>query len=166
MKGNAATIATLAAVGALFLFAPRAKAGTGMAERLIKRTESLSLTPYQDEGGTWHAGYGHKLNGKPDFARISRSQAEQWLQQDMQAAALSVDNLVDVELTPNQRAALISFVYNLGGNAFKNSTLLKKLNNGDFSGAAGEFSRWIYVDGNRSRGLMTRREAEKRVFLS
>lgn len=161
------TLAILSAIGALFIFAPRANASANAkAERLIKTTEKLSLKPYQDEGGTWHAGWGHKLPSKPSFTQVSKSVAERWLREDIGAATLTVENLVQVPLNANQKAALVSFVYNVGGNAFKDSTLLAKLNTGDYEGAAAEFKKWVYVKGNRSTGLMTRREAEKRVFLT
>lgn len=76
---------------------------------------------------------------------------------------------VKVELTEHQETALISFIFNVGYANFLNSTLLKKLNAGDFIGAANEFSRWKYttVKGKKvlSRGLVNRRRFEREMFL-
>jgi len=163
---NASVLATLAAVGALFLFAPRANASTNLAANLIRETEDLSLTPYQDSGGNWHIGYGRLLGSKPDYDRITRQQAERWLIEDLKDDRTTVLNNVAVDLTPKQTAALTSLVYNIGPTAFRNSTLLRKLNEGNLPGAAQEFDRWIYVKGTPSSGLATRREAEKRLFTS
>lgn len=166
MKG-AGVLATLAAVGALMLFASRADAGSNLAANLIRETERLQLTPYQDDGGTWHIGYGRSFGDtRPAVESITRETAERWLQEDMATARRAVDDLVTVSLNEKQKAALISFVYNLGRGAFANSTLLRKLNAGDYSGAAAEFSRWIHVAGTPSSGLATRREAERRLFAA
>jgi lysozyme len=157
-------IAIFGGIGALLMLGS-ARAATSRAARLIRETESLSLTPYTDEGGTWHIGYGHKLDSRPPSdMRITERQAERLLREDLSKAANAVDRLVSVNLTPNQRAALISFTYNLGTGALERSTLLDKLNAGNYSGAASEFERWIHVDGRPNRGLRTRREAEKRIF--
>lgn len=60
--------------------------------------------------------------------------------------------------------ALVSFTFNLGSGNLRTSTLLKKLNNGDYAGAAGEFLRWVNTGGKRIPGLVLRREAEKTLF--
>ena len=71
-----------------------------------------------------------------------------------------------VPLNENQIDALTSFVYNVGQNAFANSTLLRKLNDGDFNGAADEFMKWIHAGGKVVQGLVNRRATEKELFLS
>jgi len=160
------TLVFAVAVGGVILFANKANASSGnaIARRLVKNTESLSLTPYMDQGGTWHVGYGHKLPGKPSYDHISQYQATQFLNGDIREAANAVDRYVKVPLTPYQRAALISFTFNLGADALKRSTLLKDVNARKMQAAATEFHRWVYVNGQRSSGLATRREAEKQVF--
>lgn len=61
---------------------------------------------------------------------------------------------------------MASFIFNVGPTAFKNSTLLKKLNNNDIKGAAGEFDRWILDNGVIKKGLINRRKEEKELFLT
>ncbi len=77
----------------------------------------------------------------------------------------AVNRLVTVPLTQNQFDALISFVFNLGIGNFRTSTLLKKLNAGDYTGAAKEFPPWVRADGKQLPGLIKRRDAEKALFL-
>lgn len=76
-----------------------------------------------------------------------------------------VDKHVTVSLSDNQRAALISFVYNVGESNFKRSTLLRKLNAGDYIGACNELPRWVYAGGKQVQGLLNRREAERLLCL-
>jgi lysozyme len=72
-----------------------------------------------------------------------------------------------VPLNNNELNALISFVYNVGINAFKASSLLRLLNSGtDKKIVAEQFDRWIYDDGVKVKGLINRRKAEKDLFVS
>ena len=68
-------------------------------------------------------------------------------------------------MNDNQKAALTSLIYNIGPTAFKNSTLLEKLNKGDIKGAADEFDVWIKYKGEDDKGLINRRAREKKEFL-
>ena len=68
-----------------------------------------------------------------------------------------------VDMTVERRAALVSFVYNVGGTKFGNSTLLKKLNAGDASGACAELSKWVYAGGVKLKGLVARRAEERQL---
>nr|WP_105693760.1 replication protein [Cronobacter dublinensis] len=67
--------------------------------------------------------------------------------------------------TATQRAAIYSFAYNVGPSAAIKSTLMKKLNDGDYVGACNELKRWIYAGGKKWRGLMSRREVEHQVCM-
>ena len=78
---------------------------------------------------------------------------------EMNVAAAAVDRLVSVPLPDTRRAALISFVYNVGSGAFERSTLRRKLNAGD-PNACDELLRWVYAGGKKLRGLERRRKAE------
>ena len=137
---------------------------------LIKHFEGLSLTPYKDQAGHNTIGYGHLIKKGEVFGDITEHEAENLLIQDMRAAENAVNRLVKVQLHQEHFDALVSFVFNVGARAFSNSTLLKKLNRKDFVGAADEFLRWnkVTVGDTRkvSRGLVRRREAERRLFLS
>ncbi|MNZ25703.1 Lysozyme RrrD [compost metagenome] len=78
-------------------------------------------------------------------------------------AIASVDRLTIRPQPDTRRAALGSFVYNVGEQAFSGSTLLRKLNAGDVSGACAELDRWVYAKGKRLRGLERRRSAERQL---
>jgi lysozyme len=71
-----------------------------------------------------------------------------------------------VPLNEYQRAALYSFTYNVGTEAFSKSTLLKKLNAGDQSGACDELRRWKLAGGKKWKGLIKRREIERSLCLA
>ena len=81
--------------------------------------------------------------------------------------AAEIKKLVNPYLNSNQLNALISFVYNVGINGFRNSTMLKLLNAGaDKQTVANEFDRWVYDNGVKVQGLVNRRIAEKKLFLT
>ena len=96
----------------------------------------------------------------------SRRTLLDWLREDLRAAERAVRHLVDVPLTQMQFDALASFVFNVGPAAFGNSTLLRLLNAGDAAGAAGQFKRWNRGADGVLPGLVTRRAAERDLFLS
>ena len=73
---------------------------------------------------------------------------------------------IKVKVTQNQFDAMVSLAYNIGTGAFLKSTLFKKVNAGDFTGAGEEFLRWNKANGKEVLGLTKRREREKQLFLS
>lgn len=137
---------------------------------LIKQFEGLRLTAYQDSVGVWSIGYGwtHPVDGKPirPGMTIKEETAERLLRTGLVGYESDVSKLVKVKLTQGQFDALVSFAYNLGARALSTSTLLQKLNAGDYTGAAGEFPRWNKAGGKVLPGLTRRREAERALFLS
>lgn len=134
------------------------------AARLIRRSEGLRLKPYRDPGGVWTIGYGHKLGSQTSFNHITKIEAERLLANDMQIAARYVDKLVKRPLTDAQRCALVDFVFNLGGGAFKRSTLLKRLNKRQDGLVPAQLLRWVRGGGMVLPGLVTRRLAEAKLF--
>lgn len=78
----------------------------------------------------------------------------------------SVSRCVKVPMTDSREAALVSFTYNIGGNAFCKSTLVRKLNSGDVVGACNELPRWNKASGIVLPGLVKRREEEKKLCLN
>ena len=135
---------------------------------LIKEAEGCRLEAYSD-GKCYAIGYGTtRIDGSPveDGMTITAEEAEEYLKQDLATAEQDVARLVKVNLTSNQHAALVSFAHNLGGTNLHNSTLLKKLNSGDYAGAADEFDKWVYSNHKVLAGLVSRREKEKSLFLS
>lgn len=135
---------------------------------LIKQYEGLRLTTYKDAVGIPTIGYGHVENPiSPGGTRtITAEDAEQILREDLQRFEHDVNNMLTVEVTQNQFDALVSFAFNLGPANLKSSTLLRKVNSGDFNGAAEEFPKWNHAGGQVLAGLTARRNAEKTLFLS
>lgn len=133
---------------------------------LIKMYEGLRLRSYWDApGGVWTVGYGHTKTARRGM-NITPDQAEELLKKDVADHSRFIDLYVTVPLNQNQYDALASFTFNLGGGALKNSTLLRKLNKGSYAGAADEFLRWTKAGGKVLKGLVRRREAERKLFLS
>lgn len=139
-------------------------------------TEGFSATPYDDaDWPTPNAtiGYGHKLHRGPvtDANRkkwgpngISKSEAEGLLRGDLSKAEDAVNRDVRVPLGQNQFDALVSLTFNLGPDAFKKSTLVRLLNDGDYEGAANQFHHLERSGGGHPTGLRTRRKDEQERF--
>ena len=96
--------------------------------------------------------------------RATLAQCEERLWEDATYAGRGVGRGVKVKLTQGQYDALVSFVFNLGETKFYKSTLLRKINAGDCTGAAREFDRWVFAGGKRLRGLVVRRADERKLF--
>ncbi|EMX6369198.1 lysozyme [Enterobacter hormaechei] len=137
---------------------------------LIKQFEGCKLTAYQDSVGVWTIGYGwtQPVDGKPirSGMTIKQETAERLLKTGLVSYESDLSRLVKVGLTQGQFDALVSFTYNLGARSLSTSTLLRKLNAGDYTGAADEFLRWNKAGGKVLNGLTRRREAERALFLS
>lgn len=131
---------------------------------VIKKFEGLRLKAYKCPAGVYTIGYGHTENVFAD-SEISKLMADQILRKDLKKFENSIKKLVKVPLSQCQFDALVSFTFNAGATNLKNSTLLKYLNNGEYSLAAEQFERWIYANGKKLEGLLTRRKAEKEIFL-
>ncbi len=132
---------------------------------LIKRHEGCRLRAYQDSVGVWTIGVGHTL-GVYESQTISQEEADRLLAADLVSAEKCINNSIPFGLTQNQFDALCSFVFNLGCGALRNSTLLRKITEGDDIGASEEFGKWTHAGGKILNGLVARRAAEKELFLS
>lgn len=132
---------------------------------LLRRFEGLRLKAYQDQGGVWTVGYGATGPGIQQGTEWSEAQAEEQLQHRCEAISSILSGCVKPMLAQHQFDALVSFCYNVGQGAFRGSTLLRKLNQRDFPGAADEFLRWDKVHGVPTPGLAKRRAAERDLFL-
>jgi len=140
---------------------------------LIKKFEGLRLDAYADPAHGWAVptiGYGHTAAaGAPTVTRgmkITEAEAEAILRRDLGQYERAVTEAVTVPLTGNQFGALVGFTFNLGAGDLRGSTLLRKLNAGDYSGAADEFARWNKAGGKVLAGLTRRRAAERELFLT
>ena len=153
----------------------KSKASTLYASALnfIKIKEGgLYLKAYLDSGNVPTIGWGSTY----DFDKqrkvllgdtITKEQAQKWLEMETSSNANEIKKLVKPYLNKNELNSLISFVYNVGINAFRNSTMLKLLNSGaDKQTVANEFDRWVYDNGVKVQGLVNRRIAEKKLFLT
>ena len=135
---------------------------------LIKKFEGLSLRTYVDAVGVLTIGYGHTGSDVTEGKKITEEEAENLLLKDVASFESAVNTFTNVRLNQNEYDALVSFSYNVGPTAYKNSTLLRKLNNGcDRVEVAEEFPRWVKgANGEDIPGLVRRRAEEKKLFLS
>ena len=161
---------------------------------LVKHFESLNddelsqigLQPKRDPCGIWTAGWGHALKTKDGsrfltgsadkaeayacYPNMTEEEAEELLQNDLAEFERHVSAMVKVDINENQHAALTSFAYNCGTGNLHSSTLLRKLNEGDFESAADHFLGWnkgrVHGVMTVLKGLTLRRKAERNLFLT
>lgn len=135
-------------------------------EDFIVREEGERLTAYRDSVGIWTIGVGHtgEVDGEPvgRGMAISAVKSREVFRLDISRFENAVNDLVRVQLNQNQFDALVSLVFNIGTGAFAHSTLLKRLNAGDYSGAAEAFLMWRNAGGKPI--LLNRRKREKALF--
>lgn len=146
-----------------------------MAMALLKGFEDFRSHPYLCPAGYWTIGYGDRYlkSGKPVTAAtapITEAFATSLLENEIRLFDATLTCLVKVPLSDVQRAALLSWQYNVGTPAVESSTLLRKLNAGCYVGAANELLRWnkATVKGRgliELSGLTSRRAYERDVFL-
>ncbi len=135
---------------------------------LLKKSEGCKLKAYPDPGTggePYTIGYGHTGGVRPKD-EITMQRAEDLLREDLVKFEHGVERLLFEDVNDNQFSALVCFAFNVGLENLRVSTLLKKLNLGDSKGAAEQFLRWNKAAGKVLPGLVTRREAEKTLFLS
>lgn len=131
----------------------------------IKSKEKFEPKEYPCPGGKLTIGYGHAiLEGEKFPSEITKEKAEKLLTLDINDAERIINRYVKVDLTQGQYDALVSLVFNWGGSKFIKSKGLKKLNNGDYDGAAKEFEQVIRVKGKILDGLVIRRKEEKEMW--
>lgn len=126
---------------------------------LVQSFEGLRLQAYRDAVGVWTIGYGHTAGVKAGQT-ITEAQATKFLLADLADAENAVERFVTVPLNDNQFAALVSFTFNCGVEAFRRSTLRKKLNARDYDAVPGQLARWVKGAGKTLPGLVRRRKAE------
>jgi lysozyme len=135
--------------------------------------EGIRNRVYKDQAGKDTIGIGHLIKpGEERFLSVTLSpkEIEDLFFSDIAQTENTIKSLVKVPLNENQKIALVSLVFNIGPTAFKNSTLLKLLNDGDYNKASLEFPRWVYITLNGtkqvSKGLQNRRFREQLLFNS
>lgn len=130
---------------------------------LVKKFEGFRSKAYRCPAGVWTIGYG-TTSGVSKGQQVTQGEAELMLSTDLAVAINAVRNAVKVKLNDNQLSALASFVYNVGEGAFKGSTLLKKLNAGDYGAVPSELRKWTHAGGRMLVGLAVRRDAEAKLW--
>lgn len=140
-------------------------------KNLIRSYEKCRLKRYVDDVGVPTIGWGHKILPDEDWTVLTQEEADWLFECDVLLHEAVVNKHVKVPLNQNQFDALSSFAYNYGEMKFLGSTLLRKLNAGDFEGAANEFPKWKYGRDKKTknmivmRGLVRRRAEERELFL-
>lgn len=130
---------------------------------LIKKFEGFESRAYLCPAGVWTIGYGHTKDVK-EGDEWSQAHAEHMLEIELEEFCEYVNKMVKVPLEQYQFDALVAWVYNLGAGNFKESTLLKVLNQGDYDDVPHQIKRWNKAGGRVLQGLVRRREAEALLF--
>ncbi len=137
---------------------------------LIRTSESFRAKPYLCPAGVPTVGFGSTRYADGTIVHMSdppitEAEANKILMSTLgREYEPAVRRYVSVPLTQGQYDALVDFAYNAGAQNLRTSTLLRKLNAGDYEGAANEFGKWVYADGKKLIGLVKRRQAEADLF--
>ena len=135
---------------------------SGKGRALIEGFEALRLKAYRDSVGIWTIGYGHTaVAGPPNPV----AEADRIFSSDLGKFETGVSGVVNGKLTQNEFDALVSLAFNIGLGAFRSSSLLHLLNQGDKRSAADKFLNWTHAGGKVLPGLVRRRTAERKMFL-
>lgn len=143
----------------------KATVGAGAAAMLLSivpQFEGMVLRGYKDPIGIVTACAGHTktaILGRP----YTRAECAALLEQDLVEHAKGLQQCVKVPLNAGQTAAFVSFTYNVGVGAFCRSTMVRKLNAGDYEGACNELPKWTKAGGRVLPGLVKRRAAEQAI---
>lgn len=133
-----------------------------LAALTITHFEGSRPTAYLDAPHIPTICYGHTA-GVTLGQTLTPAECDALLGRDLSEALAAVDRQVTVALPAHRRAALASFVYNVGETRFARSTLLRRLNAGEGARACAELSRWVYSQGRRLPGLVKRRRLERQL---
>lgn len=140
----------------------------------LKEWEGFRARPYRDAAGKLTIGVGHLLTqselssgkiiiqGEPVryAAGLSDQEVLDLLGQDLAGSMGVVNDCVEVELSQSRFDTLVSFCFNVGGSAFRHSTLLRLLNQGNYEAVPAQLRRWVHCSGKVVQGLVNRREQE------
>ena len=145
---------------------------------MIRRFESLRLQAYVCPAGKLTIGYGHTGKDVTPGLKLTAEEAETILQRDISTFAAGVEKLVPDAwkgLTDNQKAVLVSFAFNFGLTAFANSTMKKRIEEGNLTSVPEQLARWVFdvkrdSNGNVIKktllnGLVRRRDREAQIWM-
>ena len=130
---------------------------------LLKHFEGCELKAYQDSVGVWTIGYGH-TKGIYEGLEITQSEAEKMLIDELPEYEGYITDKIVPRLQQHEYDALVCWVYNLGPTNLSSSTMLKKLNAGEFKEVPFQMKRWDKAGGQPLLGLTRRRNAEALLF--
>lgn len=137
---------------------------------LLKKWEGCRLKAYQDSVGVWTIGFGHtSMAGEPKVTAgltITQQEAEDILVRDLVKYESAVSKALTRSPNENQFSAMVSLCYNIGPGAFAKSSVARLFNAGDVTGSADAFRLWNKAGGQVLKGLVNRREDERRLFLT
>ena len=140
---------------------PKKTSEEGVA--LIKKFEGCELEAYRCSADVPTIGYGHTKNVS-DGDTCTAQEAEDMLKKDLEEFEFYVNDLVEQDLKQNEFDALVAWTFNLGPTNLRTSTMLKRLNEGDFDEVPYEMRRWNKAGGQVLDGLVRRIEAEALLF--
>ena len=132
---------------------------------LVAPFEGKENKVYLDPVGILTSCYGHTGKELKKGQTFTDEQCLEQLAEDLVEHDRQMMRLVRVPISDKERAAYLSFVYNVGVGNFSKSTLLRKLNTKDYVGACNELPRWNKAGGKILNGLTRRREAEMKMCL-
>lgn len=136
---------------------------------LLREVEGFRAEPYLDAAGYWTVGIGHKIGKVKPAGKISEEQIKEWEDEDIEEAAMAVNNSVSVTLTQDQFDALVIFAFNIGASAFSSCGTIQQLNQGNTHEFFFRWIQWNKVTKNGVRipdeGLVKRRIKEILFFL-
>lgn len=133
--------------------------------RMISEWEGCKLVAYRDPVGIWTIGVGHTGPEVGPGMRISPQEADDILSKDLARFERAVERLLPTT-TQAQFDALVSFAFNCGEGALRDSTLRKHHNAGNYDAASREFQRWNKAGGQVLAGLTRRRAGEAAVYAT
>ena len=136
----------------------------GICANIVPGLEGKKNDAYMDPVGIPTICYGHTKGVKAGQS-LTDDECDRLLLEDLGDALAVVDHRVHVPMTETRRAALASFVYNVGPSKFVDSTLLAYMNQGRTREACDQLMRWVYAEGRRLPGLVKRREIERELCL-
>lgn len=132
---------------------------------IAKEFEGFRAMPYYDASGFLTIGNGTRIKSKNEYPNgVTEEEAENLLVEHMERTEAILDREITVPTSEKQFGALLSLCYNIGDGNFIKSTLLRKLNQSDYDGAAQQFSVWTRSGGRELPGLVRRRAAERALF--
>ena len=130
---------------------------------MLKHFERCRLEAYQDGGGVWTIGWGHTGSLVHRGMQITQQHADALLADDLVRFEAAV-NVLLIPMPQAQFDALVDLAYNIGVQAFRDSTLVRELRTHDLNSVADQFLRWCLDNGKVVPGLALRRMAERLMF--